>query len=380
MGMEAGAVPLVATESLDRLRLARQVLLRESEALVNLANRLGEEFCRAVDLLAQCQGKVVVSGMGKAGLIGRKIAATLASTGTAAHFLHPAEALHGDLGSVRPGDVALLLSQSGQTQEVLQLLPCLAELQAPVIAMTGSAASSLGRAATVTLEIGPIEEADPLGLAPTTSTTAMLALGDALAIVTAQLRNFGKDDFARFHPGGTLGQKLARVEELMRSLEQCRVAHDGLSVREVLVKTRLPGRRTGATMLVDDCGRLSGIFTDSDLARLFEQRRESLLDSPIRLVMTRNPLHVVRGTMMSEAIELMARRKISELPVVDEHHRPLGLIDVTDVVGLLPKECTGREVWPTDTRCTKAGGKVSPLGAKPAVYRIYSEPADGHPA
>ena len=380
MGMEAAALPVVSAGTFEQLRTARQVLLRESEALAELANRLGEEFCRAVELLQNCRGKVVVAGMGKAGLIGRKIAATLASTGTPSHFLHPAEALHGDLGCIRQGDVALLLSQSGQTQEILRLLPCLAELGTPIIAITGCATSSLGRAATVTLEIGPLQEADPLGLAPTTSTTAMLALGDALAIVAAQLRNFGREDFARFHPGGTLGQRLAKVEEAMRPLEQCRLAHEGLSVREVLVSTRLPGRRTGATMLVDDSGRLSGIFTDSDLARLFEQRRESLLDSPIRVVMTRSPLCVQQGAMMSEAIDLMARRKISELPVVDAQGRPVGLIDITDVVGLLPKDRPEHQVCPADTACNAASDQEGTSGIMPAVYRIYDEPADGQPA
>lgn len=380
MGREAAALSAGEPGIVQQLRTARQVLLREGEALTQLANRLSDEFCRAVGLLHKCRGKVVVSGMGKPGLIGRKIAATLASTGTAAHFLHPAEALHGDLGCIGCGDVVILLSQSGQTQEILRLLPCLAEMEVPIIAITGSAASSLGRAATVTIELGPLPEADPLGLAPTTSTTAMLALGDALAIVTAQLRQFSPEDFARFHPGGALGQRLAKVEEAMRSLEQCRVAHEGLSVREVLVRTRLPGRRTGATMLVDDAGRLSGIFTDSDLARLFEQRREDQLDSPIRTVMTCDPLHVQRGTMMNQAIELMAQHKISELPVVDAQRRPLGLIDITDVVGLLPQVCPQREAWLADTACTTPADNAAASSAKPPVYRLYSEPTDDQPA
>ena len=199
----------------------------------------------------------------------------------------------------------------------------------------------MGRAAAVVLELGPLEEACPLGLAPTSSTTAMLALGDALALVASRMRNFGRDDFARFHPAGSLGQKLSKVEHHMRPLVQCRVASEDLTVREVLVCGSMPGRRTGATMLVDAEGKLSGIFTDSDLARLFEQRRDHSLDRPVSSVMTRNPLTAAAGGMMIEAVALLAKRKISELPVVDAAGRPLGLIDVTDVVGLLPAEESG---------------------------------------
>ncbi len=292
---------------------------------------------RAVELLLACRGSVIVTGMGKAGLVGQKIMATLASTGTPSHWLHPAEAVHGDLGRIRPQDVVLALSQSGETEEVLRLLPSLAELGVPIVAITARADSSLGRAAAVTLALGTVEEAGTLRLAPSASTTAMLALGDALALVTSRLRNFGHEDFARFHPGGSLGRRLSKAEHHMRPLQQCRVAPDDKPVREVLATTSRPGRRTGAIMLVDGSGRLSGIFTDSDLARLFEQRREGQLDAPIRAVMTAGPLTVAVGTRMTEAVALMARRKISELPVVDADGRPLGLIDVTDVVGLFPE-------------------------------------------
>jgi arabinose-5-phosphate isomerase len=281
---------------------------------------------------------VIVSGMGKAGLIGQKIMATLASTGTPSHCLHPAEAVHGDLGRIHADDVALILSQSGETEEVLRLLSPLAELGVPIIAMTGRADSTLGRAARVVLELGPLEEACPLGLAPSSSTTAMLAVGDALALVTSRMRNFGREDFARFHPAGSLGQKLSKVEHHMRPLAQCRVARDHQTVREVLVHVGVPGRRTGATMLVDARGKLSGIFTDSDLARLFEQRRDQRLDGPIRDVMTAQPLTVTVGAMMVDAVAVMAGRKISELPVIDASGQPVGLIDITDVVGLLPPE------------------------------------------
>jgi arabinose-5-phosphate isomerase len=190
----------------------------------------------------------------------------------------------------------------------------------------------------VTIELGNLQEACALGLAPTTSTTAMLAVGDALALVTSRMRHFGREDFARFHPGGSLGNKLSKVEDHMRPMQHCRLALDDQTVREVLIRVGKPGRRTGATMLVNAQGVLSGIFTDSDLARLFEQRRDKDLDGPIRNVMTPNPLRAQAGSMMTDAVAIMAERKISELPVVDASDKPIGLIDITDVVALLPKE------------------------------------------
>ncbi|MCC6124026.1 MAG: KpsF/GutQ family sugar-phosphate isomerase [Pirellulales bacterium] len=322
----------------EQLRYGRQIVLLESKALEKIATRLDGEFCRAVKYLSECRGNVIVTGIGKAGLIGRKIMATLASTGTASHFLHPAEAVHGDLGRIRRDDLMLVLSQSGETEEIVRLLPALAELGAPILAITGNAASRLGRAATVVIELGPLEEACALGLAPSTSTTAMLAVGDALALVTSRQRNFGRDDFARLHPGGSLGNKLSKVEQHFRPLEQCRVANEVQSVREMLVSVSKPGRRSGATMLVDRQGILTGIFTDSDLARLFEHHRDGELDGPVSRVMTHNPLCVPAGSMMSDAVAIIAERKISELPVIDADGRPLGLIDITDVVALLPKE------------------------------------------
>jgi len=322
----------------ERLRYARQILELESRTLAAVARRLDGEFCRATDYLYHCRGSVIVTGMGKAGLVGQKIMATLASTGTRSHCLHPAEAVHGDLGRVHGDDLMLILSQSGETEEILRLLPSLAEMKVPILAITGRRESSLGRAAAVVVELGPLEEACPLGLAPSTSTTAMLAVGDALALVVSQMKHFSSEDFARFHPAGSLGRKLAKVQHHMRPLEQCRVAGESQSVRDVLVNVSVPGRRTGAIMLVDDQGRLSGVFTDSDLARLFERRRDNLLDGPIREVMTKRPCTVPVGAMMSDAIAILGERKISELPVVDAEGLPVGLIDITDVVGLLPRE------------------------------------------
>ena len=321
----------------EKLRFGREILLDESAAIRTVADRLDEQFCGAVDLVFHCAGSVIVSGMGKAGLVGQKLMATLASTGTPSHFLHPAEAVHGDLGRVRAEDVVLMLSQSGETEEVVRLLPSLAEMKVALIAVTARADSTLGRAAEAVLELGRLEEAGPLGLAPSSSTTTMLALGDALALVVSRMRHFGREDFARFHPAGSLGRKLSRVDQYLRPLRSCRIADESTTVRDVFVRGCMPGRRTGAIMLVDSRGRLTGLFTDSDLARLFEHRREETLDGPIRSVMTSEPLTVELGQKMADAVALMAERKISELPVVDGAGKPAGLIDVTDVVGLFPQ-------------------------------------------
>ena len=349
MSMEAAAVPQ-RLSPFEQLRHARQIIQTESRSLQELAKRLDNQFCLAVKYLHECRGNVIISGMGKAGLIGQKIVATLASTGTPSHCLHPAEAVHGDLGRVHPDDVMLILSQSGETEEVVRMLPSLVQRSVPIIAVTAQADSTLGRSAAVTIELGRIEEACSLGLAPSTSTTVMLALGDALALIVSRMRNFGREDFARFHPAGSLGQKLSKVEDHMRSLGQCRVASEGQTVREVLICVSVPGRRTGATMLTDEQGRLSGIFTDSDLARLFEHRRDSDLDRPVRNVMTPDPLAVRLGSMMTDAVSLMAGRKISELPVIDPQGRPAGLIDITDVVVQLPKESNIIETHTTTPR------------------------------
>jgi arabinose-5-phosphate isomerase len=324
------SLPLTADE---RVRAAREVLRIEATALWQASHRLGAEFDAALALLFHCRGAVLVTGMGKAGLIGQKIAATFASTGATAHFLHPAEAFHGDLGRVRPGDVVLALSQSGETAEVVQLLPSLRELGAEMIAITASPASTLGRAARVVLPLGEIDEACSLGLAPSTSTTVMLALGDALALVLSSLRGFRAEDFARYHPGGALGKRLARVDDVMRRLADCRVAPESHTVRQVLVACGKPGRRTGAVMLIDSQGKLTGLFTDSDLARLLEQRNEASLDLPIRELMHRDPTTIASGERVSTAMRVLADRKFSELPVTDSEGKPLGLIDVTDVVG-----------------------------------------------
>ena len=336
--MADAATPLGYLSSFEQIRYAREIIQIEAQALDKLSHRLDSAFCQAIALFFGCRGTVVVTGMGKAGLIGQKISATLASTGTRSIFLHPAEAVHGDLGRIRADDVVLVLSQSGETEEVVRLLPSLAELQVPIVAITGRAASTLGRGAAVTIELGPLKEACPLGLAPSTSTTAMLAMGDALALVTSRLLCFGHADFARVHPAGSLGRKLSKVEDQMRPLEECRVARDCQPVREVFAELRRPGRRTGAVLLVDADGRLTGLFTDSDLARLFEARRYDAFDQPIAQVMTSRPRTAPVGSMLSDAVAILAEMKISELPVVNASGAPLGLLDITDIVGMIPEE------------------------------------------
>jgi arabinose-5-phosphate isomerase len=326
------ALATLTTE--EQLRAAREIMRLEAVALWKLSDRLGASYCEAIRVIFVCKGSVIVTGMGKAGIIGQKIAATLASTGTRAHYLHPAEAFHGDLGRIHASDVVVMLTQSGETSEVVQLLPSLRDFSVPLISITASKKSTVGRASAVVIELGELEEVCSLGLAPSTSTTAMLAIGDAIALVLSKMKNFQAEDFARFHPGGALGKKLSRVDDIMRPLEECRTARDGQTVRQVIVACSRPGRRTGAIMLVDADGRLTGLFTDSDLARLFERRDEAALDRPIAEVMVASPTTVLQGRRVGEAVTLLTARKFSELPVVDRNGRPVGMIDVTDVLGL----------------------------------------------
>jgi len=319
------------------IRLGREVISAEATALGELGEKLNSSFYQAVELLRRLHGNLIVTGMGKAGLIGQKLVATFASTGTRAHFLHPAEAIHGDLGRVHRDDVVLVLSQSGETAEVVGLLPALKRFGVSMIAISASAQSTLGQAADVTIELGQLDEACNLGLAPSTSTTAMLAIGDALALVVSRIQGFRAENFAQFHPGGTLGFQLSNVEEHMRDMQACRVARADQTIREVLVACSKPGRRTGAIILVNSKGRLAGLFTDSDLARLIEARNEGALDQPISKVMKKSPTTVQLGSKMSVAMEILGERRISELPVVDSKGVPMGILDVTDVVGLLPE-------------------------------------------
>ncbi len=333
--MSAGAErSIVPFTHFEQLREARAILAIEGDALLELSRRLDGQFCVAVDLIASGIGCVIVTGVGKAGLIAQKVAATLCSTGTRAYFVHPTEALHGDLGCVGTDDVWLVFSNSGETEELTRLIPIIRSQRQAIIAVTASDASSLGSQADATICLGRMIEAGAHGLAPSTSTTAMLAIGDALALVLSQMKQFTPQQFAAYHPGGSLGRRLASVRDVMRPLDQVRVACETDTIREVFVSHSRPGRRTGAVILVDEQGRLSGLFTDSDLARLLEQRRDDQFDRPISEVMTNRPLTIGPDAILEEALQLLSAKHVSELPVVDEDGCPFGMIDITDVIGL----------------------------------------------
>ncbi len=323
---------------IEPLREGREILRDEATAILKVSQRLDASFCRAADALCTCRGSVIVTGMGKAGLIGQKIAATLSSTGTRAHVLHPAEAAHGDLGCLHPDDLLLALSNSGETEELCRLVPIVRQMHIPIVAITACETSSLGSQADITICLGRLREAGPHGLAPSTSTTAMLAIGDALALVVSRQKGFTPQQFAVFHPAGSLGRRLMTVGQIMRRGGELRISSEHATIRQILVEAAIPGRRTGAVMLVDSEGSLVGLFTDSDLARLLEQHRDEQLDRPIAEVMTRHPITISPDALLSEIVQLLADRKISELPVVDDAGRPIGLIDITDVIGRLPAE------------------------------------------
>jgi arabinose-5-phosphate isomerase len=319
-----------------RLDYARQIVRAEAAALELVAQRLDDSFLQAIALFQRLTGRVCISGAGKSADVGQKIAGTLNSTGTRAYILDATKAMHGDLGMVHPDDLALILSHSGESEEIVRLLSPLRPLVRGIVALTGTARSTLAVKADVAIVYGPLEEVCPLGLAPSASTTAMIALGDALAFVLSQERSFSHDDFARFHPAGSLGRKLLKVESVMRQGSDVRLASANETVRSVFARSRHTGRRTGAVVLVDDAGRLCGLFTDSDLARLIEARRDAALDRPISEVMTANPITVPRGTRVVDAVELLRRHRISELPVVESDGKPAGLLDITDLIGIVP--------------------------------------------
>ena len=330
-------VPLGPAQDDSRLSYAREVVRAEAAALELVARRLDGSFLQAVELIqGRCdlgRGRVAISGTGKSADVGQKLAGTLSSTGTRAYVLDATRAMHGDLGMVHPDDVALVLSHSGESEEILRLLGPLRSLTHSLIAVTGNRNSTLARKADIALVYGPIDEVCPLGLAPSASTTAMIALGDALAFTLSRARDFSQEDFARYHPAGSLGRKLSKIDSIMRPLSELRVSMEDETVRAVFAGSRRDGRRSGAVMLTDKEGRLRGLFTDSDLARLIEDRRDAALDRPIREVMTATPLTVPLGIRVADAVEVLRRHKISELPVVDADGKPIGLLDITDLIG-----------------------------------------------
>lgn len=312
------------------LEKAKEVIAIEAQAIKDLAKHLDKNFIKAVDLIAQCQGRVIVAGMGKTGLIGRKIAATFSSTGTPSIFMHSAEAVHGDLGQVMGKDVLIVISNSGETEETNRLLPLVKKIGVHTIAMTGNPRSTLAKYSDVVLRILVKREGCPLGLAPMASTTATLVLGDALAACLIVRKGFRQEDFAFYHPAGSLGRRLLlKVEDIMRKDGAYpRVRPQTLIKQVLLAITRV---RCGSACVVDGQGRLLGIFTDGDLRRHLE-KGQMLLDKKVHEVMTKNPTVIEKNKLAVEAFTLLQGKKIDELPVVDEKGRSVGLLDIQDLL------------------------------------------------
>ena len=314
----------------DLRRLAERVLRLEAEAILGLIPKLDERFDRAVELLHGCRGRVIVTGMGKSGLVGRKIAATLASTGTPAYFLHPAEGVHGDVGMVARGDVVLALSNSGETDEVLAILPPLKRLGVPIVLLTGNPSSTLARQAEVVIDVSAAEEACPMNLAPTSSTTAALAAGDALAMALLELRGLKPEDYAALHPRGTLGWRaLFRVRDLMHTGDAVPVVLETTPLRDAIGE--MTRKRLGMTTVVDGGSRLIGVITDGDLRRL-HLREASISGLSAGAVATREPKTILADELAAKALEVMESWMITSLVIVDDVGRPSGIIHMHDIL------------------------------------------------
>ncbi|GGB46704.1 KpsF/GutQ family sugar-phosphate isomerase [Shewanella inventionis] len=309
----------------------RKVIDIEKAALDNLYQYVDSvEFAQACDLILQCKGKVIVMGMGKSGHIGNKISATFASTGTPAFFVHPGEASHGDLGALDKNDIVLAISNSGESSEILTLLPVIQRMGVPVIAITGKPESNMARLAKIHLCIEVKEEACPLGLAPTSSTTATLVMGDALAITLLQAKGFTRDDFALSHPGGALGRKLLlKVEDIMHLGERLPIVSDDICITEALYEISKKG--LGMTAIVDKSNTLVGIFTDGDLRRIIDAE-VNLRTTPISQVMTKNCVTSPSGILAAQALQIMEAKNINGLIVVNQHHQPIGALNMLDMV------------------------------------------------
>jgi len=313
------------------LKRGRQVLEIEANAILALIDRLDQRFEQAVALLDRCQGRVVVTGMGKSGIIGRKIAATLASIGVPSVFLHPAEGIHGDLGMVSRGDLVIALSNSGETEELLKILPAIKRLGVPMISLTGNVDSMLAKNSDVVLDVSVKEEACPLDLAPTASTTATLALGDALAMALLEHKGVKPEDFARYHPGGALGKRLLlTVEEVMHGDKAIPTVSPTAPLRDVIVE--ISSKKLGVTTIVDDSGRLRGVITDGDLRRLLGKGGDDLLDRPAEAVMSPHPKVISRTALAAEAVGLMERHSITVLIVTDAEQRVEGVVHLHDLL------------------------------------------------
>lgn len=313
----------------------REIIELEARALEQLAELLDQRFAAAVELVLNRtdSGRLVVSGMGKAGFVAMKISATFASTGVPSYFLHPAEAVHGDLGRFTGNDIVLLLSNSGETEEMLKLLPFIKRMGCPIISLTSRPDSSLAKHSDIVIPIGERAEAGSLGLAPTTSTTTMLALGDALAMAVQHRQNFTREQFALFHPGGNLGRSLLLVSEVMRGGEEHCLVNQEMPLRDVLSAITSTKGRPGAATVIDAEGRLQGVFTDGDLRRVLS-KAENSLDVPVSNYMGTNPKTIYADQLVQEAMRIMSQYQIDQLIVVDRTDRPIGMIDIQDLMAI----------------------------------------------
>jgi arabinose-5-phosphate isomerase len=314
----------------DYTEIAKRVLRIESEAVKRLIGRVDDSFNQAVETIYGCSGRVIITGMGKSGNIANKIAATFRSTGTPAGFLHPAEAIHGDLGMFAGGDVLVAISNSGGQKELTLMVPYVKRLGGKVLTLTGNTASDLARLSDVVLDVSVEEEACPLGLAPTASTTACLAMGDALAVALLEKRGFTRNDFACLHPSGTLGRRLLiRVSHLMHTGDEIPVVHKNQVMREIILE--MTSKKLGATTVVDGHGKLTGIFTDGDLRRLVEHSLD-FLDTSVSETMAGNPKRIDSDCLAEEALQMMESWKVTCLPVVDDEERVIGIIHLHDIL------------------------------------------------
>ena len=315
------------------LEYARSVIEAEADAIRSVVHIVDKSFARAVEMIFNCKGSCIVSGIGKAGIIARKISATMASTGTPSHFLHPAEAVHGDLGRLRKDDIVMVLSYGGETDEITRLINLVKQLEIKLIALTGRGDSTLARHSDVVLCMGKMSEACPLGVAPSVTTACMLAVGDAIAFTVMKARNFSVEDYVRFHPGGSLGANLMTVEQSMmfKPGEKLPVASVDDTIKQLLEKTG-DVKRHGAVMVIDNDGRLAGIVTDADLRRLMTKHGHKALELRTAKVMTAGCKKIRVNALAAEATAIFHKYRIDELPVVDADNRPIGLIDVQDIL------------------------------------------------
>ena len=313
------------------IKIARKIIKVERDALTQLIPKIDRNFEKACELILRSKGRVVVTGMGKPGFIAQKISATLSSTGTPSLFLHPAEALHGDLGRVMKEDIVIAFSNSGRTEEILKFLPIVKKIGAKLIAVTGNVKSLLAQFSDVVLDVSVKKEACPLNLAPTASTTVMLAMGDALALTVSEKKGFKEEDFAFYHPGGNIGQKLLlKVSEIMRTGKNHAVVKESAKIKQVLYE--ITKARAGSASVVDKKGKLAGIFTDGDLRRHLKAGEQRILEAQVGTVMTKKPLTVREDKLAIEGSAILRSKKIDELPVVDRSGRPVGLLDVQDLL------------------------------------------------